>query len=321
MAEPKKKNSTKVFDVAKPGKTTPPSSAKPIIITNRPILQDPMVVTSDNAEDKPTGAPPVRRKVQITPLSDDVADTSKDTTEPAKKTAKKTDKKDDDGALVLDLPAEVTGEKPAEPEPENVPAASVEETTEPAVDEAAAPEPAEKAEADTAPAEAESTVPAVADTPKEDVAKDTPAEQTTESTDTPEPDAAPADKAEEATDTPKDDETTKSEQEADESEPESENTEFGLMPSPEMGDEGEVNPDALQKKAEEEAQRIAAEQEKIIASEQYFLPIDAVAHRRAVRHTLIGIIIILVFGALLFLAALDAGLITIDGFPAPTDYL
>lgn len=45
MAETKK---DKVFDVAKPGKSAPATSAKPVIVTNRPVLKDPMVVEEDN---------------------------------------------------------------------------------------------------------------------------------------------------------------------------------------------------------------------------------------------------------------------------------
>ena len=70
----------------------------------------------------------------------------------------------------------------------------------------------------------------------------------------------------------------------------------------------------------EEMKRLE-EQEKIIDSQLYFLPINATAHKRAMRHTVIGLALILLFGTLLFLAALDANLIKIPGFPAPTDFL
>ncbi len=41
----------KVIDVTEPGKSEPSASARPIIVTNRPILQqDPMVVTTDETE-------------------------------------------------------------------------------------------------------------------------------------------------------------------------------------------------------------------------------------------------------------------------------
>lgn len=65
---------SKVFDVAKPGTSAPSSTSKPIIVTNHPILSDPMIV-----EDKPTGAtdepaastnvPPSVSRLKIEPLS------------------------------------------------------------------------------------------------------------------------------------------------------------------------------------------------------------------------------------------------------------
>ena len=82
MAETKKTKSTAtetVFDVAKPGKTAPSSSSKPIIVTNRPVLKDPMVVEDDAAPDseKPVEseqalAVPSVSKVKLAPLSEDM---------------------------------------------------------------------------------------------------------------------------------------------------------------------------------------------------------------------------------------------------------
>lgn len=75
MAETKKppeKSEGAVFDVSKPGKSVPSSSAKPIIVTNRPVLKDPMMIDED---DTTTSAPPVKSpslpstKVKIAPLS------------------------------------------------------------------------------------------------------------------------------------------------------------------------------------------------------------------------------------------------------------
>jgi len=41
-------------DVDKPGKSAPSATSKPVIVTNRPILQDPMVVDEDAASKKET---------------------------------------------------------------------------------------------------------------------------------------------------------------------------------------------------------------------------------------------------------------------------
>lgn len=87
MAESKKSSSKKIIDVSHPGKTPPSSSGKPVIVTNRPILQDPMVVTDAPQEEQP-GAPPVTApttaRIKITPLTDDSSE--KDT--PAEKPSK-----------------------------------------------------------------------------------------------------------------------------------------------------------------------------------------------------------------------------------------
>lgn len=45
----------KVFDVARPGKSAPSTSSKPILITNRPVLKDPMMVSENDP--KPDDAP------------------------------------------------------------------------------------------------------------------------------------------------------------------------------------------------------------------------------------------------------------------------
>lgn len=53
MSESKQKATAKpIVDVAQPGKTAPPLTSKPVIVTNRTILKDPMVVekTADDTE-------------------------------------------------------------------------------------------------------------------------------------------------------------------------------------------------------------------------------------------------------------------------------
>jgi hypothetical protein len=78
----KKDTEPKVFDVAKPGKSAPSSSSKPIIITNRPLLQDPMVVVDGAAEgETPSGqaaAQPSEPKVTIKPITINVPDDATD---------------------------------------------------------------------------------------------------------------------------------------------------------------------------------------------------------------------------------------------------
>jgi hypothetical protein len=72
MAEPNRSSSPKqFFDVAKPNKSRPSPTAKPVIVPNRPILQDPMVNAVPNS-DEPTTAPPLVKlptKIHIQPLA------------------------------------------------------------------------------------------------------------------------------------------------------------------------------------------------------------------------------------------------------------
>lgn len=72
MAEPNSSSPKKFFDVAKPNKSRPSSTTKQVIVTNRPILQDPMV-TAVPSPVEPTTAPPLlaklATKINIRPLS------------------------------------------------------------------------------------------------------------------------------------------------------------------------------------------------------------------------------------------------------------
>lgn len=80
MADAKPKDS-KVFDVAKPGKSEPTASSKPIIVTNRPVLKDPMVVgdeqpTAVEGENLPVSstaplAPPSATRITLEPIRHD----------------------------------------------------------------------------------------------------------------------------------------------------------------------------------------------------------------------------------------------------------
>ncbi|MEO8105007.1 MAG: hypothetical protein ABI602_01590 [Candidatus Saccharibacteria bacterium] len=58
MAEPNRKsNPRQVFDVARPNKSRPSATAKPVIVTNRPLLHDPMVNAS--LADEPSATAPL----------------------------------------------------------------------------------------------------------------------------------------------------------------------------------------------------------------------------------------------------------------------
>ncbi len=287
-----KKTNSKVFDIAKPGKSAPTATSKPVIVTHRPVLQDPMVVNIAVTDDelKPLASPSeVRRKVQISPLHDvNGNDIAPGAPELAKAKILKVDDSSDN-SLVLDLPPEITGEKP-----ETSIATSAPEV------------PAEVAELKDSEEQLTTETEAPISTESKIEAKDAKNSEEDQEEATSAVSEATELNSSAATPEEVDDDDT---------------SEFGLIPEPAVGDEGQTNPDAAKQKADEEAQKIAEEQEKIIDNGIYFLPIDAVAHRRAARQTMIGLVLVLLFGALLFLAALDAEMFTINGLPAPTDYL
>jgi len=228
MAEKKVKVIT---DVAHPDKTAPSMSSKPIIVTNRPLMKDPMVVEETPAEatEEPVAASSATR-IKITPLSpnlntDDKSGVSDDTKEP--------------------------------------------DAAEPAAQAAASDEP--------------------------EVATGAP--DTSEASDA-QPEPEPAATPEEPAITPEATDAS------------------GETP------EGDV--DGAMKKADTEAERKAAERieelNKLAADKTYFLPINQRAHRRAHRMLVLTILVLVVLAIVWVDLALDAGLITIHGVHAPTNF-
>lgn len=71
----------KTMDVAKPGKSVPDSSSRPVIVSNKPEVQDPMMKSEETAkETKPAETPVTHANKVIQPLghrdeSDDKAET------------------------------------------------------------------------------------------------------------------------------------------------------------------------------------------------------------------------------------------------------
>jgi len=82
MAKDEKAAASKpIVDVAKPGKTAPSVTSKPVLVTNRPILKDPMMVDEEaSTDDAAATAPPLPSgaKATIKPLE------KSEKTEPAK---------------------------------------------------------------------------------------------------------------------------------------------------------------------------------------------------------------------------------------------
>ena len=102
---------SKVFDVAKPGKSAPSTTSKAIIVTNHPVLSDPMVVedkptaTTDEPA-SPTNVPPSVSRLKIEPLSkpEDVKpeDEEKPVEDSATEDATTEDTNDDDDVVDRD---------------------------------------------------------------------------------------------------------------------------------------------------------------------------------------------------------------------------
>jgi hypothetical protein len=130
--KPAVKSNPKVFDVARPGKSSASATSRPVIISNRPILQDPMVSTVDSAGTAPDmeateKSNPSTVKVTIKPLAEtDEPIESVDTSKSAKK-----DK------TIAELAAEKSQPKSAE-EPVDKPEAAPEESDKSADSEEAA---------------------------------------------------------------------------------------------------------------------------------------------------------------------------------------
>lgn len=67
MSDTKPKD-TKVFDVAKPGTSAPSTNSRPVIVTNRPVLKDPMVVTeATETSEAITGETPASSSSVVAP--------------------------------------------------------------------------------------------------------------------------------------------------------------------------------------------------------------------------------------------------------------
>jgi hypothetical protein len=150
----------KVFDVAHPGKSKPSASSRPIIVSNRPILQDPMVSSSQQPSDVDTSEKPNPSaiKIRLKPLDDDNDDASDAKVEKPEK-----DEKADNRTIAV-LAAEKAAEK-AEEKSDETPAPEAEATNKPSEElkteddtEKSAPEPdtTNNAKADTS-AEPEAT--------------------------------------------------------------------------------------------------------------------------------------------------------------------
>lgn len=145
------------MDVSKPGKQTAAmATARPVIVTNRAIMHDPMM-TAPASDEQPAAkiSVPSASKLVIKPISDDDADTVPVKTESSVTSI---------GAPNLPID-EIKEEKPVKTEPKAKPEAAPEE---PAKEE---PAPAKPAPEKPAPAEEPAAEPATAEDTPEDTAE------------------------------------------------------------------------------------------------------------------------------------------------------
>jgi len=145
MAKPKT-NANKTMDVSKPGATAPSTTSRPVIITHRPIVKDPMVTatnsndSADKSDSKLSPASPIGKTLQpptaVKILKDEESseDKAKDdeevvamdtdaTNETETPVPDSKSKSEDTPSIGADepaakLPVEKTDEQPTKPEPE-----------------------------------------------------------------------------------------------------------------------------------------------------------------------------------------------------------
>jgi hypothetical protein len=272
---------SKLMDVARPGKSAPSASAKPIIVTNRPIIkQDPMMAPDNLPTSVSQGRDPAElvtrasKPLRIEPIShDDTAAsvaTSIKVTDAAAPAAQTTDPTPVSTVVPSETPGKlsitpfVLTEAPQEVEP-------------------SASEPTSVSAAPSASAESVlvTTESQTVEVPK----TDHPAEPE------PAPEASPASTAEpseEIAEEPTDGGTDKQ------------------LPA------NQAIEDAKKKEEEAKAAKVA-EQEKIIASRKFYLPISTAKQRRGFWVAVLLVVIVLLLAAVWLDVALDAGIVHIGG--------
>jgi hypothetical protein len=153
------KDSPKYIDIKAPEKTTPSSSSRPLLVTNRSLIGDPMVNTDDpSAEDKPAESIALARTAKtINPVSADLAEPATDETAasaetPAAKELKQTEPVPEaetkaEPELKDETPVPPEAPKPAEPTPKDTEDTAVADAPQPTNRDAAAESTADAAKA------------------------------------------------------------------------------------------------------------------------------------------------------------------------------
>ncbi len=288
----------KIIDVSEPGKTAPPTSSRPIIVSNRPILRrDPMMASPDGMEKEEA------------PEEKPVARTSKP---------------------ILKISPLTPEEKPAEAPASAAPAQKTAETSAPAqavaVPVPAAPTPpaasktaASVAEGDLVDDDDVAVKPAT-DSADEDFKLEGAADTSTPKPETKQVEVSPPAAATATQPTP----PMPSEPEppmppvppatssVSDSDDDEEDTDGQLAPNQTVD---------VAKRKEEDAQAVRqAEQEKIIESKQYFLPINTVEKRRGMERFILLLLVVIVVALVWLDIALDAGILRLGGIHSLTHF-
>ncbi|MEO6513897.1 MAG: hypothetical protein ABIR37_04405 [Candidatus Saccharimonadales bacterium] len=304
MADAKpRKAAPKLFDVAKPGKSAPSSTSRPVIITNRPVLKDPMVIKVNTGEeeapstDAATPTAEMKHTVDIKPLHIDLSEVLPSGAPDIKKDDKKADDTPEEVAPADETPAEAEA-APEESSNEKVTVKT--EASAPAKEDTSGDE--TKVSGETEAPEEPTILPS--EKPAKTTGEKVIAPPASEKQDAPEPEAKPK------------------ETEAAPEKPSAEADSFtSLEDEPSLDNNDRPVLSEKEAKATEEAKKKAEAQEKIITSGEYYLPINAVEKRRAKRNMIVGTLLVVLLLVVAVLAAWDIGVFSIPGFQAPTNFL
>jgi hypothetical protein len=324
----------KVFDVAKPAKQVPAAAtSRPVIVTNRPIMQDPMMLSNETVAESAsrTGGLPAG-KVVIKPLSEaeKTPDEKKVEIKPAaKRTESKAAAKKSDNPLA-DLPViKLDDEIPVKVSAQSVPKVPVAQTAEPAEDKTAIKVAVKPVAGATAPAggaglpvgqapikATDSPAEVVSDAPKpvrvntsEESPATEPAAASGAGSAPVEPQETPADQTSQADAAPTETESASADAEA------------SVSPTDDIA--ASVDLSKGDEKASAELEASAKQQavlDELVENKTYFLPINSVEKRRNKIVAVLGVFLIVVLGLLLIDLLMDVGAVKIAGIDPPLKY-
>lgn len=290
----------KTMDVVQPGKTAPPATSRPVIVTNRPILrQDPMMVSPDGMEktNEPAAQTSVSRVGKtLTVLAPQQSKTAK---APSLTPLSAADQTNDAGSTAAPAVPETPAAIPQGRTPEEIAgkkAITVKtDEVKPADDASASPAPAPSEPVPSSPAE-----------PAPSAAK--PAEPPAAAT---QPQVAPAPASTPGVALSTEDDISTDTAAAGGS-GDAATSDDQLAPNKTIDD--------AKKKAEAAETERMAEQEQIVASRRYYLPIQNVAARRGVTRWLVVLVLVLILAAVWFDIVLDAGILHIGNLQPLTHF-